>query len=190
MSTSVVESEAQGANVPNVSEASASVPTLSSLIPTGPWTLYFHSPEETKWTLQTFMKLGTFTTWEQFWSLMEVLQTECFMEGLFFLMRDSFLPLWEHHHHIRGGCYSIRSQKRDTTDGFVTYMVAAMLGVCATHPDNKINGVTVCPKRGFNIIKLWNGDAQRFHHPSNLNLAVGTARESEIIYTQFLEKKM
>jgi acetolactate synthase regulatory subunit len=69
-------------------------------------------------------------------------------------------------------------------------MAAVMLGVCATHADNKINGITVCPKRGFNIIKLWNGDAQRFHHPSNLNLAVGSARESEIIYTQFLEKKM
>jgi hypothetical protein len=31
---------------------------LDSTIPTGPWTLYFHSPEETKWTLNTFINLG------------------------------------------------------------------------------------------------------------------------------------
>ena len=27
--------------------------TIQSEIPTGSWTLYFHSPEETKWTLNT-----------------------------------------------------------------------------------------------------------------------------------------
>ena len=60
---------------------------MNSLIPTGPWTIYFHSPEETKWTLQTFVNLGSMKTWHQFWSIMEVLKTESFSDGKLFMMR-------------------------------------------------------------------------------------------------------
>ena len=36
---------------------------LDSAIPSGSWTLYFHSPEETKWTLNTFINLGSMKNW-------------------------------------------------------------------------------------------------------------------------------
>ena len=42
---------------------------IDSPIPTGSWTLYFHSPEETKWTLNTFISLGSMKKWEDFWGI-------------------------------------------------------------------------------------------------------------------------
>ena len=164
--------------------------SLSSTIPTGPWTLYFHSPEETKWTLNTFISLGSMKTWHQFWSIMETLRTESFSDGMFFLMRDPSPPLWESHHHIRGGCYSFRCQKKEAADIYLTYSIAAMLGGAATSDDNKINGISISPKRGFNIIKVWNTDAQKFSQPSTLSTAISTVKEAEIIYTPFVQKKM
>ena len=161
---------------------------INSLIPSGPWTIYFHSPEETKWTLNTFINLGSMKTWHQFWSIMEVLKTESFSEGMFFLMRDPSPPLWESHHHIRGGCYSFRCQKKDAADIYITYVIASMLNVVSS-PENRINGLSISPKRGFNIIKVWNADAQKFSQPSNLH-SISNIRESEIIYTPFLQKKM
>jgi hypothetical protein len=161
---------------------------MTSLIPTGPWTIYFHSPEETKWTLQTFINLGSMKTWHQFLSSMEVLKAESFSDGMFFLMRDPSPPLWESHHHIRGGCYSFRCQKKDAAEVYVTYVIASMLNVVSS-AENRINGLSISPKRGFNIIKVWNADAQKFSQPSNLH-AVSNIRESEIIYTPFLQKKM
>jgi hypothetical protein len=162
--------------------------TLQSTIPTGPWTLYFHSPQETKWTLNTFVSLGSMKTWYQFWSIVEALQSESFSDGMFFLMRDPSPPLWESHHHIRGGCYSFRCQKKDAAEVYITYVIASMLNVVSS-PENRINGLSISPKRGFNIIKVWNADAQKFSQPSNLH-AVSNIRESEIIYTPFLQKKM
>jgi len=163
-------------------------PTLLSAIPTGPWTIYFHSPEETKWTLNTFVSLGSMKTWSQFWSIMELLKPESFSDGMFFLMRDPAPPLWESHHHIRGGCYSFRCPKKDAPDVYLTYIIASMLNGLSHDTNNKINGISISPKRGFNIIKVWNSDAQ-FHEPSNL-VTVSSIREADLIYTPFVQKKM
>ena len=140
--------------------------------------------------MNTFVSLGSMKTWHQFWSIMEVLKTESFSDGMFFLMRDPAPPLWESHYHIRGGCYSFRCQKKEAADVYLTYIIAAMLGGAATSDDNKINGISISPKRGFNIIKVWNTDAQKFSQPSTLCTSISTVKESEIIYTPFVQKKM
>ena len=54
--------------------------------------------------------------------------------------------------------------------------------------ENKINGITISPKRGFNIIKVWNTDAQKFNNPSDVTSL--STRDDEIIYTPFIQKKM
>ena len=160
---------------------------LSSLIPTGSWTMYFHSPEETKWTVNTFVSLGPMKTWRDFWIIMETLKVEYLSDGMFFMMRDPSPPLWESSLNIRGGCYSFRYQKKEAHDVYLDFIIGAMLG-SLTQPENRINGITISPKRGFNIIKVWNTDAQKFNNPSDvMRLSV---RDDEIIYTPFIQKKM
>lgn len=163
---------------------------LDSAIPTGPWTLYFHSPEETKWTLSTFVSLGSMKTWNDFWTIIETLKQDSLADGMFFMMRDPSPPLWESHQNIRGGCYSFRCQKKDASDIYINYIIASMLGSLSNNSQNIINGISISPKRGFNIIKVWNVDAQKFNHPSNLNSNVSTIREADIMFTPFLQKKM
>jgi len=163
--------------------------TLDSLIPTGSWNIYFHSPEETKWTFNTFISLGSMKTWRDFWSVIEFLKVDCLSDGMFFMMRDPSPPLWESSHNIRGGCYSFRYQKKEAHDIYLYYIIAAMLGSITT-PNNRINGITISPKRGFNIIKVWNTDAQKFNSPSDINTEVSSVQEGDIIYTPFVQKKM
>jgi hypothetical protein len=162
---------------------------LDSAIPTGSWTLYFHSPDETKWTLNTFISLGVMKTWRDFWTVMDGLQIEHLSNGMFFMMRDPSPPLWESHHHIRGGCYSFRCQSADAPDIYVNHIIAVMLNHL-TDPANQINGLSISPKRGFNIIKAWNNNSTTFHKPSDLNTTFSTIREGDIIYTPFVQKKM
>jgi len=164
---------------------------LDSSIPTGPWTLYFHSPEETKWTLNTFISLGSMKTWRDFWTILETLKVETLSEGMFFMMRDPSPPLWESHHNIRGGCYSFRCQKKDAPEICINYIIACMLGGISDNIDNRINGISISPKRGFNIIKIWNTDAQKFNKPANINTTISSSIcESDIMYTPFVQKKM
>ena len=163
---------------------------LDSLIPTGSWTLYFHSPEETKWTLNTFINLGVMKTWRDFWNVIDTLKETSLSDGMFFMMRDPSPPLWESHQHIRGGCYSFRCQKKDASDIYLNHIIASMIGSLAAHPENRINGISISPKRGFNIVKVWNTDAQKFNHPSNIDTSFTTIHEVDIMYTPFVQKKM
>jgi hypothetical protein len=171
----------------SLSESSAI--QLDTPIPTGSWTLYFHSPDETKWTLNTFISLGAMKTWRDFWTIMDELQLEYLSNGMFFLMRDPFPPLWESHHHIRGGCYSFRCQKAEAPDIYINHIIAVMMNVL-TDSTNQINGLSISPKRGFNIIKAWNNNAAAFCKPSDINTSFSTIREQDIIYTPFVQKKM
>lgn len=173
-------------------EASSGVDELSihSQIPTGPWTLYFHAAEETKWTMTTFTKIGTMTTWVHFWAIMDTLKVESFADGMFFLMRDPSPPLWESHYHIRGGCYSFRCHKKNAASVFLDYVIASMINCASTNPDNFINGLSISPKRGFNIIKVWNSDSQKFNRINEINVGLNSVQTADIIYTPFVQKKM
>jgi hypothetical protein len=129
--------------------------------------------------------------WRDFWSVMEALKVESLGDGMFFMMRDPSPPLWESHHNIRGGCYSFRCQKKDAPDIYLNHIIAAMISSLSNSVENRVNGISISPKRGFNIVKIWNTDAQKFSHPSNINTNVATAiREGDIMYTPFVQKKM
>jgi hypothetical protein len=162
---------------------------MDTVIPTGSWTLYYHSADEVKWTLTTFTSLGAMKTWREFWDTVDGLNADLLSDGAFFLMRDPIPPLWEHHNNIRGGCYSFRAQKKDAADLFITYSIACMLNRL-TDNNNIISGLSISLKRGFNIIKVWNQNAVAFNSPSNLNNTISVIKDSDIIYTPFVQKKM
>lgn len=173
-----------------MSDSISSIIHLDSPIPTGSWTLYFHSPEETKWTLNTFINIGTMKNWGNFWNIIDILKQDCLSNGMFFMMREPSPPLWESHQNIRGGCYSFRCQNKDASDIYLNHIIAAMIDTLNNNPDNRLNGISISPKRGFNIIKIWNTDAQKFNSSSDINTSFSSIKESDIIYTPFVQKKM
>ena len=63
------------------------------------------------------------------------------------------------------------------------------MGGLSADSANSVNGISISPKRGFNIIKVWNTDAQKFNQPTDLT-AISTIRDADIIYTPFVQKKM
>jgi hypothetical protein len=165
--------------------------TLDSAIPSGSWTLYFHSPEETKWTLNTFVTMGSMKTWRDFWTTMELIGNDAFSDGMIFVMRDPIPPLWENHQNIRGGYYSFRCQKRDAAECYINYMITAMISALTQQGSNQINGISISPKRGFNIIKVWNQNATGYNKPSDLQYGIcPSVAESDVIYTPFIQKRM
>ncbi len=159
--------------------------TLDTKIPSGTWTLYFHSPEESKWTLTTFINLGSMTTWQDFWSVMNKLKVSTLADGMFFLMRDPVPPLWENFQNIRGGSYSFRLDKRDAGEGFISYAIALMTNKLATDSANIMNGMSITPKKNFNILKVWNTDAVKYNKVDDITISTG-----DMLYTPFIEKKM
>jgi hypothetical protein len=58
----------------------------------------------------------------------------------------------------------------------------------ATVPEDIIQGITISPKKGFHVIKLWNKEASKFN--KSTGLAVIDKRVADVRYTPHVEKKM
>jgi len=159
-------------------------------IPTGSWTVYFHEPEDNSWTAESYKKLQTVTTWEALGSLLRELGPHKTTNGLLRIMRGDISPLWENKANIRGGSYCLKVPRRCAIDVFNRYLAAAALGICAKDPANEIAGVTISPKKGFCIIKIWNLNAKAFGSPAGLQILHDEVKTSEILYRCHTDQRM
>ena len=169
---------------------SSSSTAQEHLIPTGSWTAYFHEPEDASWTADSYKKLQELTTWESLGSLFKELGPHKTTNGLLRIMMGQASPLWEDRANIRGGSYCLKVPRRNAIDVYERYVAAAALGQCSKNPANTIVGVTISPKKGFCIIKIWNLDAHAFHSPDNIYLLHDEVRESEILYRNHTDQRM
>lgn len=176
-----------------------SLPALTSPIPSGPWTLYFHAPKEKRWTLDTFKLIAKAATIQEMLSLFQELGDKL-KRGMYFCMKDPIPPLWENFQNIRGGSYSLRGGPEEGPEYFKTYVIGAMLGKVALNPTDSIVGISVSPKVmngpngtakiGFYVIKVWNRDCEAFHDPKGMQLLHPKLMPADVLYTPHVDKKM
>jgi hypothetical protein len=173
--------------------------TLDSKIPTGQWTLYFHSPKEKRWSLDSYSQITTATTWNDVFSTLNEITDAKLKGGMFFWMKAGIPPLWENHQNIRGGSYSLRGSIDTGLDVFLRYMVGCMMGMAGNETADNIVGISISPKTvdrgnqqaiGFYVIKIWNQDCSRFNKAEGLRLLESKSVLGEIMYTPHNEKKM
>jgi hypothetical protein len=120
---------------------------------------------------------------------MDAIGDDTLLNGFFFIMRDPAPPLWENKLNIRGGGYSLRIDRKDAADIFHKYVIGAMTETVAEEADNKLMGVTISPKRGFNVINIWNEDFSRFSANDGLKLITKLVGPNEMRYTRHVDKK-
>ena len=164
--------------------------TLDSPIPSGPWTLYWHSSEGKDWSFPSYTSFGTMKTWQDFLKILVALKIDTLSEGMFFLMRGDIPPLWENCNNVYGGAYSFRILKAKAGPAFVRYAIAAMLKEIVKNDANQINGLSISPKRTHNIVKIWNTDARTHNRKTDLVCHHPDVLDEEIVYTPFTDKKM
>jgi len=81
-------------------------------------------------------------------------------------------------------------------DIFTKYCIASILGEGTKEGSgsgkegNIIHGVSMTPKKGFFVIKIWNKDSTKFNNPDQLVVLDSSLRPGTIIYTPFVDKRM
>lgn len=166
--------------------------SLESPIPSGEWTLYWHSSEGRDWTPRSFTNFGSMKLWKDFFAVTKKLTPDALSDGMFFLMRDPIPPLWENCANVYGGAYSFRIVKREAGEAFILYAIAMMMETITTDKANKVNGMSISPKKPhtYNIIKIWNTDSATYKKPADLLKLIPEMKTEDILYTLFTDKKM
>jgi hypothetical protein len=120
------------------------------------WALWYHSVTDNTWTQSSYKELYSVSTLYELYALHEVLQRHHLQNGMFFLMRDDIFPTWEDPDNREGCCVSFKV-KSDILQEQWTLMVNRVVGetLLTSQETRVLNGVSIAPKKEFNIIKLW-----------------------------------
>ena len=162
----------------------------SQPFPSGSWTLYFHDPEDTKWTPDSYKRIGAFSDFESMWGTLNKINSDRFLAGMFFLMKDPFLPLWEHRSNIHGGSYCIKIPESQAYESFQRYAAAAILNMVSKEEKNNIVGVSISPKKGFHILKLWNLTSRVYNKPTDVGIYGDGMKPTDVLYRPHVDQKM
>jgi hypothetical protein len=132
-------------------------PTFSKSWLQDVWSFYVHSPDETSWTLESYHRLGDVSTVEDLRAMHRAVAPFA-AHGMIFAMREHVFPCWDDKSNIDGGCLSLKvplGAVAATWDLLVKRVAGETLGATAATPWDAVNGLSISPKRGFCIIKLW-----------------------------------
>jgi hypothetical protein len=140
----------------------------------------------------SFLKKIKIETVEQFWSVYEKLPKESFHLGMFFLMRDTISPTWEDERNRYGGCLSYKIHISDIYSIWeslsIKMMITQLTNESQDIEETIINGISVSPKKGFCILKIWINDISK----SNMELLlddIPKLKNSDVMFTAFRDKK-
>lgn len=105
-------------------------------------------------------------------------------------MKNPYLPLWENRANIRGGSYCIKVPEKSAYETFCRYVAAGILNIVSKETSNNIVGISISPKKGFHILKIWNTEAKMHHKPTDINLYGDGMITSDVIYRPHVDQKM
>lgn len=127
------------------------------------WTLWFHSPAETSWELDSYQRISTIKTLEDFWNVYSRMSNPIVENGMFFLMRENINPIWEDPKNKNGGCWSFKIYKKYIPNTWLDLSVHTVAeSVTVKKDDSKlITGISISPKKSFSIIKIWNNNSKK-----------------------------
>ena len=122
------------------------------------WNYYYHLPNDKDWTLSSYKNImSEMNSLEKLVGLNESVTDSIIKNCMLFVMRAGITPVWEDPRNRTGGCFSYKVLNKVVASVWreMTYLVCGgSLTVDHAHM-SIINGITISPKHGFCIIKIW-----------------------------------
>ena len=122
-----------------------------------PWCLWYHSIKDNQWTKKSYRDLYTIHNLYELKALNDTILPHHLQNGMFFLMRENIFPTWEDPENRNGSCLSFKISGSVLKDQW-NYIVERILTEDILIDKDKskiINGVSIAPKKEFNILKIW-----------------------------------
>ena len=137
---------------------------------TDKWDLWYHSLTDNKWTKTSYKNIYSISNLIEYKALINLLDIQHLQNGMYFLMRENIFPNWEDPDNRNGGCLSYKVPCKDIKNIWNKLMENCINENILDLPEddlenlspididinkNEINGISISPKKEFNIIKIW-----------------------------------
>jgi hypothetical protein len=131
------------------------------------WVLWCHDIKDSNWGKDSYIKVYSFNTIEDFWKLYKNLNSVDNI--MLFLMKEGIFPLWEDEQNRNGGAWSYKIKKKDNFDVWKNLSMA-LVGGWITDDENmysNINGISINPHLYTSVVKVW---SKTNDYKDNLNI--------------------
>ena len=131
------------------------------------YVLWYHSVTEKSWAADSYINLcqdvpgKVIKTAKQLWSVYKALENN-FTAGMFFLMKEGIMPMWEDPGNKNGGYWSFKVPKRSSNDVW-NKLSAGLVGNSMTDDSKNmtsITGISISPKISNCVMKIWNNTSK------------------------------
>jgi hypothetical protein len=119
------------------------------------WVLWFHSLKNSNWDNKSYIKVIEIKTLLDYKLLYDVLRINHLQNGMFFLMKNDIFPTWEDPKNRLGGCISFKYDNNILKEWLKILLLCITDNLSTKKNINEINGLSISPKKEFNIIKVW-----------------------------------
>jgi hypothetical protein len=121
------------------------------------YTLWYHSPSDTNFELSSFKKVCEVTSLDTFNAINRALldNDTSLTNDLYYLMKDDIMPVWHNDEHINGGCISWKIDSADSIKCWKNLLFLFVSGEFNDLEQYGITGISINPKKGCNILKIW-----------------------------------
>ena len=117
------------------------------------WVLWYHSLKNKSWDNNSYVKVIEMRSLLDYKLLEDIMRINHLQNGMFFLMKNDIFPTWEDPKNRMGGCISFKY------DNNILNEWLKILLLCITENlseyNKEINGLSISPKKEFNILKIW-----------------------------------
>tara|TARA_B110001469_G_scaffold127742_1_gene150176 strand:+ start:2159 stop:2647 length:489 start_codon:yes stop_codon:yes gene_type:complete len=121
------------------------------------WSLWIHELNNKNWDNQSYKKIFDCENLYDYNILKKTIKTQNLQNCMYFFMREDIIPMWEDPENRLGCCISFKVPLKDIKSEWDKLLLKIISEDIHINIDdfNKLNGISISPKKEFNIIKLW-----------------------------------
>ena len=114
------------------------------------WILWNHKLNDNNWKNNSYKNIFEINNLYDYKFLENIMTLQNLQNTMFFLMRKDIFPTWEDHHNRNGFNISYKVPLNHLENSWNNLLFKVL-----TDDDDNINGISISPKKEFNIIKVW-----------------------------------
>jgi len=121
------------------------------------WCLWYHSIKDTNWNKNSYKNIYTIRNLYDLKAINDIIQTIHLQNSMFFIMREDIFPTWEDPDNREGCCISYKIPNAFLKEQFNMILNNTLSEDILIDNANTeyLNGLSIIPKKEFNIVKLW-----------------------------------
>ena len=119
------------------------------------WILWYHSINDNRWGKDSYQKIYEINNLFDYQYIIDTFKQDHYQNGMFFCMKDGIFPNWEDPDTRSGGCLSFKITSIRVIDEWNQLLLRCIKDIIFTEHNDELNGISISPKKEFNIIKIW-----------------------------------